>query len=36
MDIKQRWIVFYSKAANHRAEKTIIRQVERAKDKGNK
>lgn len=36
MDIKQRWIVFYSKAANHRAEKTITRQVERAKDKGKK
>lgn len=36
MDIKQRWTVFYSKAANHRAEKTIIRQVERAEDKGNK
>ncbi len=36
MDIKQRWIVFYSKAANHRVEKTIIRQVERAKDKGEK
>jgi len=36
MDIKQRWIVFYSKAANHRATKTITRQVERAKDKGNK
>jgi transposase len=36
MDIKQRWIVFYSTAANHRAEKTIIRHVERAKDKGEK
>ena len=36
MDIKQRWIVFYSKAASHRAEKTIIRQVERAEYKGNK
>jgi len=36
MDIKQRWIVFYSKAANHRAEKTITRQVGRAKDKGKK
>lgn len=36
MDIKQRWIVFYSKAANHRAKKTITRQVERAKDKGKK
>lgn len=36
MDIKQRWIVFYSKAANHRAEKTITRQVERAKDKAKK
>jgi len=36
MDIKQRWIVFYSKAANYRATKTIARQVERAKDKGKK
>jgi transposase len=36
MDIKQRWIVFYSEAANHRAEKTIARQVERAKEMVNK
>lgn len=33
MGIKQRWIVIYSSAANHRATKTITRQVERAKDK---
>lgn len=33
MDIKQRWIVIYSSAANHRATKTITRQVERAKEK---
>ena len=32
MDIKQRWIVIYSNAANHRATKTITRQVKRAKD----
>jgi len=36
MDIKQRWIVVYSTAANHRATKTISRQVERAKDKAEK
>lgn len=36
MDIKQRWIVIYSTAANHRATKTITRQVERAKDKTKK
>ncbi len=36
MDIKQRWIVIYSTAANHRATKTISRQVERAKDKAEK
>ncbi len=36
MDIKQRWIVIYSTAANHRATKTITRQVERAKDKAEK
>ena len=33
MDIKQRWIVIYSSAANHRATKTITRQAERAKEK---
>ena len=32
MDIKQRWLVIYSNAANHRATKTITRQVERAKE----
>jgi len=31
MGIKQRWMVIYSNAANHRAKKSIIRQVERAK-----
>ncbi len=36
MDIKQRWIVIYSTAANHRAAKTITRQVERAKEKAEK
>ncbi|MCP4325345.1 MAG: IS1634 family transposase, partial [Alteromonadales bacterium] len=36
MDIKQRWIVIYSTAANYRATKTISRQVERAKDKAEK
>ena len=36
MGIKQRWIVIYSNAANHRATKTITRQVERAKDKTEK
>jgi len=30
MDIKQRWMVVYSNAANSRAQKSIIRQVERA------
>ena len=33
MDIKQRWIVIYSSAANHRATKTITRKAERAKEK---
>jgi transposase len=33
MDIKQRWIVVHSKAANERAEKTVIRQVARASKK---
>jgi transposase len=36
MDIKQRWVVIYSTAANSRATKTITRQVERAKDKAEK
>ena len=31
MGIKQRWMVTYSNAANHRAKKSIVRQVERAK-----
>jgi len=30
MGIKQRWMVIYSNAANHRAKKSIVRQVERA------
>ena len=33
MDIKQRWIVVYSSAANHRATKMITRQAESAKEK---
>jgi transposase len=33
MDIEQRWIVVHSKAANERAEKTVIRQVARASKK---
>lgn len=31
MGIKQRWMVIYSNAANHRANKSIVRQVERAR-----
>ncbi|RJY01617.1 IS1634 family transposase, partial [Parashewanella spongiae] len=31
MEIKQRWVVIYSNAANYRAKKSIVRQVERAK-----
>lgn len=31
MGIKQRWMVVYSNAANNRAKKSIIRQVERAR-----
>lgn len=31
MGIKQRWMVIYSNAANHRAKKSIVRQVERAR-----
>lgn len=31
MEIKQRWMVIYSNAANHRAKKSIVRQVERAR-----
>ncbi|MBE8168873.1 MAG: IS1634 family transposase [Shewanella sp.] len=31
MGIKQRWLVIYSNAANHRVKKSIVRQVERAK-----
>lgn len=31
MAIKQRWMVIYSNAANHRAKKSIVRQVERAR-----
>lgn len=31
MEIDQRWIIIHSKAAQARAEKTVIRQVERAK-----
>ncbi|MCP4325778.1 MAG: IS1634 family transposase [Alteromonadales bacterium] len=31
MEIEQRWIIIHSKAAQDRAEKTVIRQVERAK-----
>ena len=30
MGIKQRWMIIYSKAANSRAQKSIVRQVERA------
>ena len=30
MGVKQRWMVIYSKAANSRAQKSIVRQVERA------
>ena len=30
MEIKQRWMVVYSNAANHRAQKSIHRQVEKA------
>jgi hypothetical protein len=33
MDIKQRWIVVNSKAADERATKTIGRQTDRAKEK---
>lgn len=33
MGIKQRWIVIYSNAANHRAESSVARQAKRAKDK---
>ena len=31
MGIKQRWMVIYSNAANHRAQKSIVRQVELAR-----
>ena len=31
MGIKQRWMVIYSNADNHRAKKSIVRQVERAR-----
>lgn len=30
MGVKQRWMIIYSKAANSRAQKSIVRQVERA------
>jgi hypothetical protein len=33
MDIKQRWIVVNSKAADERATKTIGRQTDRAKER---
>ncbi|MCP4326732.1 MAG: IS1634 family transposase, partial [Alteromonadales bacterium] len=32
MGIKQRWMVVYSNAANNRAKKSIVRQVERARE----